>query len=110
MDLQELSGVNYKMLSEGLEESVEELREEILRVKNTNRILRKVNGILRAKAAELEAHGDELMLLLDSTTETALALNEEAGAHQAQADMLMIELDSANVIEGEYIEVEATKL
>ena len=49
MDLQELSGVNYKMLSEGLEESVEELREEILRVKNTNRILRKVNGILRDK-------------------------------------------------------------
>ena len=110
MDLLEMSGVNYKMLSEGLEESIEELREEILRVKNTNRILRKVNGILRDKVTQLEKHGDELMILLDNTTEAALALNEEAGAHQAQSDMLMIELDSANVIEGKYIEVEATKL
>lgn len=100
MDLQEMSGVNYKMLSDALQESTESLQEDNARLRNTNRILRKVTKILRKKLEEAEKHSDELMIMLDNTTEAALALNEEAGAHQAQADMLMLELDAATPDEG----------
>jgi hypothetical protein len=102
MDLQELSGTNYKLLAEALEESNESLQEDNDRLRNTSRILRKVVSTLRRKLEETMSHSDELMVALDSQTEESLA-------HQEQADMLMLELYAATPIEGEYIE-EVTKL
>jgi hypothetical protein len=107
MDLQEMSGVNYKLLTEALEESAELLQEDNNRLRNTNRILRKINSILRKKIVDIEAHSDQLMVMLDNQTEVSLSLNEEAGVLQTQADALMVALDDSvpneAIIQPEYL-------
>ena len=47
-----------------LEDQVDALQESQRNMRNTDRILRKVNSALRSKCTELMQHGDELFLAL----------------------------------------------
>lgn len=64
MDGANQSGVDYRLLSEALEESTELLREEIGRLRKTSGVLRSVISQLRNKIEALMKEKDELFLKL----------------------------------------------
>lgn len=94
MDLLELSGTNYKMLADALEESNESLQEDNARLRNTNRILRKVVRVLRATVQGNQDQADKLMVMLDAETQKTAEADEFILAGEAEVPESLIDLDA----------------